>query len=255
MPSKSKTGFSKRLIGAWLVIVLIAALSAFAVVPFSAANTALIGAENHIADIAVSETIEASSAVETPAPPAVESSVPGWVIVLIITLVVILLIIVVVLIFVLIDKSKGDGAKHGAPAHDSQISPHAQLHSHLQKSAGSTSSVHSSDGSGETVFHESHIQITGISLMRKSNNETVNINKPEFTIGKERRRVDYCVADNSSVSRVHAKLRVRGGICCISDLGSTNCTYVNGTKLGRNQEVALKKGDKIKLSYEEFEML
>ena len=118
--------------------------------------------------------------------------------------------------------------------------------------AGETSVL--SEGAGETsVLGGGHA--TGFSLIRKSNTEKISINKPEFVIGKERRRVDYCIADNSSVSRTHAKLRVRSGVCYISDLGSTNCTYVNGAKLAPNQEVALKNGDKIKISDEEFDFI
>ena len=92
-------------------------------------------------------------------------------------------------------------------------------------------------------------------MIRKRNNEKISINKPEFIIGKERRRVDYCISDNNSISRAHAKIKVRAGRCYISDLGSTNCTYVNGVKLSPNQEVILSKGDKIKISDEEFEFL
>ena len=92
-------------------------------------------------------------------------------------------------------------------------------------------------------------------MIRKRNNEKITINKPEFLIGKERRRVDYCISDNNSVSRAHAKIKVRAGRCYIADLGSTNCTFVNGVKLSPNQEVILSKGDVIKISDEEFEFM
>lgn len=114
--------------------------------------------------------------------------------------------------------------------------------------AGETSVL--SAGAGETTVLSG--QGTGVMLVRKSNGEKIKISKPEFVIGKELRRVDYCISDNSSISRTHAKLRVRSGRCYISDLGSTNCTFVNGTKLSPNQEVILSKGDIIKLSDEEF---
>lgn len=117
--------------------------------------------------------------------------------------------------------------------------------------AGETSVLN--DGAGETTVLGN--QSTGYSMMRKRNNEKIVINKPEFVIGKERRRVDYCISDNNSISRAHAKIRVRAGRCYIADLGSTNCTYVNGVKLSPNQEVILSKGDKIKISDEEFEFL
>lgn len=117
--------------------------------------------------------------------------------------------------------------------------------------AGETSVLN--DGAGETTVLGN--QTAGYAMVRKRNNENIAINKPEFVIGKERRRVDYCISDNNSVSRAHAKIRVRAGRCYITDLGSTNCTYVNGVKLSPNQEVVLSKGDKIKISDEEFEFL
>ena len=109
------------------------------------------------------------------------------------------------------------------------------------------------DGAGETTVLGN--QNAGCTMIRKRNNEKISINKPEFIIGKERRRVDYCISDNNSISRAHAKIKVRAGRCYISDLGSTNCTYVNGVNLSPNQEVILSKGDKIKISDEEFEFL
>ena len=117
--------------------------------------------------------------------------------------------------------------------------------------AGETSVLN--DGAGETTVLGN--QNAGGTMIRKRNNEKISINKPEFIIGKERRRVDYCISDNNSISRAHAKIKVRAGRCYISDLGSTNCTYVNGVKLSPNQEVILSKGDKIKISDEEFEFL
>lgn len=123
----------------------------------------------------------------------------------------------------------------------------------MNDGAGETSVLN--DGAGETTVLGGGGAQAGFSMLRRKNNENISINKPEFLIGKERRRVDYCITDNNSVSRAHAKIKVRAGRCYISDLGSTNCTYVNGVKLSPNQEVILSKGDRIKISDEEFEFL
>ena len=109
------------------------------------------------------------------------------------------------------------------------------------------------DGAGDTTVLGAGS--AGFILMRKNGSEKISINKPEFYIGKERAKVDYCITNNNSISRRHAKIKVRAGKCYISDLGSTNCTYINGTKLSPNQEVALIPGDKVKLSNEEFEFI
>ncbi len=118
---------------------------------------------------------------------------------------------------------------------------------------GSDATTVLNEGAGETTVLG--FQQSGATLLRKSNGEKIALTKAEFTIGKERRRVDYCISDNNSVSRTHAKIRMRAGKFYICDLGSTNCTYVNGTKLTPNQDQPLNRGDKIKISDEEFEFM
>ena len=179
--------------------------------------------------------------------------------------VVIVVIIVVILIIVLGGKKKNKGGNGpagpggGYPAASQRPQPPVPPYTPAppvptapnNDGAGETSALN--DGAGETSVLGG--QAAGFKMVRRRNNETININRSEFTIGKERRRVNYCISDNNSVSRTHAKIRVRAGRCYISDLGSTNCTYVNGTKLTPNQEVILSAGDKIKISDEEFEFI
>ena len=95
----------------------------------------------------------------------------------------------------------------------------------------------------------------GRTIIRVKTGERININKPEFIIGKERRRVDYCVSDNSSVSRTHVKLISRAGELHIMDMNATNGTFVNGTRISGGQEARISSGDKFKLADEEFQVL
>lgn len=121
---------------------------------------------------------------------------------------------------------------------------------------------YSNEGSGETtVLNEGGGETTVLGtpaqgpvkvISRVRTGEQIQVNRPEFLLGKERRRVDYCVSDNNSVSRVHAKLFNNGGQLFIMDMNATNGTFVNGTKLSPNQEVRLSAGDKFKLADEEF---
>lgn len=194
---------------------------------------------------------------------------PNWIVIAIIVLVVILIAVVVIIIVVVSKKNKGNKPPKGGNTPPTgggrPMTPPVQPpYNRPPTPVGSAPTMPTNDGAGETSVlndgaGETTVlggnQATGFALVRKSNNERITINKPEFTIGKERRRVDYCIANNNSVSRVHAKLKVRGGVCYISDLGSTNCTFVNGVKLSPNQEIALKKGDKVKISDEEFEII
>lgn len=115
---------------------------------------------------------------------------------------------------------------------------------------------------GTTVLNEGSADTTvlgmgagGRTIIRVKTGERININKPEFIIGKERRRVDYCVSDNSSVSRTHVKLISRAGELHIMDMNATNGTFVNGTRISGGQEARISSGDKFKLADEEFQVL
>ena len=89
-------------------------------------------------------------------------------------------------------------------------------------------------------------------MVRVKTGENISIRKAKFVLGKERNRVDYCVANNNSVSRTHANIIYRNGSYFIVDLNSTNNTFLNGQQLAPNQEVRLNVNDRIKLADEEF---
>lgn len=92
-------------------------------------------------------------------------------------------------------------------------------------------------------------------LTRRATGITVNIDKPVFRIGKERDKVDLCITENRTVSRVHATIYTRSGSCYIEDNNSTNRTYINGTAVPANMEIKIKNGDVLKLSNEEFDFI
>ena len=92
-------------------------------------------------------------------------------------------------------------------------------------------------------------------LTRRATGVTVNIDKPVFRIGKERDKVDLCITENRTVSRVHATIYTRSGSCYIEDNNSTNRTYINGTPVPANMEIKIKSGDVLKLSNEEFDFI
>ena len=105
-------------------------------------------------------------------------------------------------------------------------------------------------GAGETtVLNRS---INGGTLVNAKTGEKIDINAEEFTIGRERSKVNYCIANNTTVGRVHAKIVNRGGVAYLVDLKATNGTFLNGVKCAPMVENALKNGDKVTLSDEEF---
>lgn len=118
----------------------------------------------------------------------------------------------------------------------------------LNQGAGETTVLN--QGAGETTVLNQNVNYG--TLTRKKNNETIRINVPNFVIGKERAKVNYCVADNTSVSRTHAAIHNRGGAAYLADMHATNGTFVNGVRMTAGQETPLKNGDTILLADEEF---
>lgn len=116
----------------------------------------------------------------------------------------------------------------------------------LNAGAGETSVLNA--GAGETTLLNQNCG----SLTRRKTGEKITINAASFVIGKEQSRVNYCVRDNSSVSRTHATITSRNGAAYITDLRATNGTFVNGVRLTPNKETALKDGDTVLLADEEF---
>ncbi len=57
--------------------------------------------------------------------------------------------------------------------------------------------------------------------------------------------------ENRFVSRRHFQVRFESDVFYISDLGSTNGTYLNGTKLNPNEEQILRDGDVVGLGVDE----
>jgi hypothetical protein len=110
--------------------------------------------------------------------------------------------------------------------------------------------------SEETVILEENAVSTSTLrpfLVRKKNNERVGINKPVFVIGKDKNFTDYCVTDNSYISRSHANIIRRDDKFFLVDNNSRNYTYLNGEKLVGSTEVEIHSGDTVKFANEEFE--
>mgnify|MGYP001625104577 CR=1 FL=1 len=93
----------------------------------------------------------------------------------------------------------------------------------------------------------------GAILIRKKTQEKIVVNSAVFTIGKERSKVNYCITGNTSISRTHAQITRRGADYYITDMNSTNCTFVNNVKVAPGQTVMLKEGAVVRMADEEFE--
>ncbi|MDR1953845.1 MAG: FHA domain-containing protein [Clostridiales Family XIII bacterium] len=85
-------------------------------------------------------------------------------------------------------------------------------------------------------------------LVREDTGEEILINKPQFTIGRSKADVDYCVADRTVVSRVHAVILSRGDKYYLIDLNSNNKTYINNNALIPNHAVKIQSGAHVRLA-------
>lgn len=199
---------------------------------------------------------------EAPAPVAPAAQGPGLSsIVIILIVAVVAVVVIVVVVILVVGKGKKRAPKQATPVAAAPRAPSAPPANagfttapptpaaYVPMDAGETTVLN--DGAGETTVLSS--KVNGGALVRKKNGETITINAAEFVIGRERKSVNYCISDNTSISRNHAKLVVRNGVTYLVDLGGANGSFVNGVKAAPRQEVALKNGDKVTLADEELE--
>lgn len=209
----------------------------------------------------------------------VEASGMNVTMMIIIAAAAIVLIIIIVLVIVFVSKSKkkkaqaeeaqraarmqqqrrmqpqqpqnGWNAQHGAPVPPRQNqNPQPRPVYAQNDGAGETSVL--SDGSNETTVLGGQ-NIPRAALIRSKNGESITVTKAIFKIGKERRKVDYCISDNTNVSRTHADIIFRDGSFYIIDNGTTNGTTVNGVSIAGGQPRKIENNDIIVMADEKFQ--
>lgn len=178
-------------------------------------------------------------------------------------LIIVIIIIVVIVLATSGKKKKANAAGGGnvPPVPPVQPVQNPQPMHQPQMYASGNGTVPQAEGAGETTLLDSGAGETtllsgaggGAYLIRKKNGEKIMITSQNFAIGKERRRVNYCISDNTSVSRFHAVITKKGSDYYIADQKSSNFTFVNGVQLSPYKETLLTDRSTIKLSDEEFE--
>lgn len=190
---------------------------------------------------------------------------PNWFLIGGIIAIIVIVIVVVVIIIVVVNGNKKKKAKQVPPVQQKvtppvqQIQPNTPPVSPVQP--GGYPTMPQDDGAGETTLLDSGAGETtllgggmgGAYLIRKKNGEKIPITSQNFAIGKERRRVNYCISDNTSVSRYHVVIMKKGSDYYAADQKSSNFTFVNGVQLSPYQETLLTDRSTLKLSDEEFE--
>lgn len=104
------------------------------------------------------------------------------------------------------------------------------------------------EGGEETTVLDTHVRCWLVSAAdRKETEVTGN----PFIIGKERAKVDFCISKNV-VSRRHAKLTEMDGSYYLTDLNSSNGTFIDGEQIPSGKMVYLKNGTKIRFADQEY---
>lgn len=85
-------------------------------------------------------------------------------------------------------------------------------------------------------------------LVVVENQMRLEINRPDYVLGKSRDMADGIIYNHSAVSRKHCRIIEEKGCYYIQDLGSTNGTYVNDRYIMENARVRLHNEDRIRLA-------
>ncbi|PMB24879.1 FHA domain-containing protein [Fischerella thermalis] len=104
------------------------------------------------------------------------------------------------------------------------------------------------------------LQLTGLNLelfhVQTSTSFAIPTQSAVIRIGKPNEKINpdidvSALPDADIVSRLHAEIQIEGNKYYIEDLGSSNGTYLNNTKLEPGTRYPLNLGDKINLAQEE----
>lgn len=100
---------------------------------------------------------------------------------------------------------------------------------------------------GQTVYIEEQPETTERvrRLYTPEDRLVASMEKPILTIGKKKEEVDV-VLEDSSVSRMHARISKEGQDYYLEDLNSTNGTFKNGLRLQPYEKRKLETGDELK---------
>lgn len=158
-------------------------------------------------------------------------------------LVVALPIIIVIIVIVIVRKKKVKKAESDSAASLQQAITYDQT---MQNANAGETVILNADIMQQQMYVQPY-------LIRIRYNERIALNKTVYSIGKDVNYADYCIMDNSAISRMHANIISRGEEYFVVDNNSTNHTYVNGMMIPSNVEVQITNGARIHFADEEFE--
>lgn len=83
----------------------------------------------------------------------------------------------------------------------------------------------------------------------------VEIDRDEMLLGKKKEAVDGFIPFNPMISRKHCKITKTDGNFYISDIGSSNGTYVNRVRVEEGQTCQIHRGDIVRLANSDFQIV
>ncbi|AOZ96908.1 FHA domain-containing protein [Butyrivibrio hungatei] len=181
--------------------------------------------------------------------------------IIVVTVICVLLLGVVIYLFISMKKSEPKKKERKKKEIEPEIKPFNP--ENIQRTTGNmgkaqdqgTSLLDNSKESGTTVLGAATMPKRTVSgtLIRKRDKKQVLIDKESFSLGKDSLHTDFCINDNSAISRSHAVIKALQDGVYIEDCNSTNGTFVNDKRVIAGQPVKLSDGTIIKLADEEFE--
>lgn len=100
---------------------------------------------------------------------------------------------------------------------------------------------------GQTLYMEQTSENHGIHKLYTPDGRVAAILEGDgLVIGKQKEGVNL-VLEDESVSRIHARIYLEGGITYLEDLNATNGTYKNGIRLQPYEQRRLEEGDEIRI--------
>lgn len=95
---------------------------------------------------------------------------------------------------------------------------------------------------------ESRLRLVAIG----GNKLTINVDKDNFLIGKDASKVDGVIGFNKYIGRVHCRINRIGGQYFVTDLNSTNHTYLDKVMLSSSKAYPLQNGSILRLANSDF---
>lgn len=113
--------------------------------------------------------------------------------------------------------------------------------------------MHETKGVVRTSRSEATNEVdAGLTLKAVDQSVTFVIQKNEYILGKSCEKADGVIEGNPAISRVHCKIFREGDTFYITDMGSSNGTFLDGKRIAVSEKARIEQGNQIRLANMEF---